>query len=179
MFSTDHFGFFNITPNQMYELGNLVALYLLVIYIGLWGMRCIVTTIRCISDVYGDDDGERFGYLFVPVVKLAAATVFIGILLHTHVIWRTLRVGDYVNADWLNRPISSFGDFVLAVIAGSSDPIAQMMQFIMAIGVAVLIAAVAYILNITPTSRAWFGVKWNQLLERRTSVAQTKTVSES
>lgn len=181
MFSLSLFEPVSITPNQLYELANLAFLFVYVLCVGLWGFISVCAVIRGIAEVYGDKEGEHFGPrgLYVPVAKLAASTTVIGILLHTHWIWRTLNSGDYVNNEWLNRPIGSFGDFVLAVVAGSSDPIAQMMQIVMAIGVGVLIAAITYILNITPASHAWFASIRNRLLERRTSAAQTKTVSES
>lgn len=181
MFSVVNFNLFNITPKQMYELGNLVAIYLLVIGVGLYGLAYLVSALRGIAEVYGDREGEQFGPrdLYGPVAKLTASTIAIGIVLHTHWIWRSLSGGEYVTADWLDRPIGSFGDFALAVIAGSSEPIAQMMQYLMAASAIVLFAALAYILNITPASHEWLAAKWNQITERRAHAARTETVSES
>lgn len=181
MFSIALFEPVTITPHQLYELGNLVGLFLFVVGLGLWGMANVSSVIRDVAEVYRDKEGERFGPkgLHAPVLKLAASTILIGMILHTHWIWTTLSGGNHLNAEWLDRPIGSLADLALAVTAGSSDMIAQMMQILMAIGVGVLIAAIAYILNITPASHAWFVATRNRLLDRRTNAAQTETVSES
>ncbi|OHU12751.1 hypothetical protein BKG75_17190 [Mycobacteroides chelonae] len=181
MFSLALFEPVSITPNQLYELGNLVGLFLFVVGVGLWGFVSVSSVIRGVAEVYGDKEGECFGPkdLHAPVLKLTASMTLIGMILHTHWIWRTLHGGNHLTAEWLDRPIDSFADLVLAVTAGSSDMIAQMVQILMAIGVGVLIAAIAYILNITPASHAWFASTRNRLLERRANAAQTEAVSES
>ncbi|WP_255802328.1 hypothetical protein [Mycobacteroides abscessus] len=181
MFSSAFFEPISITPNQLYELSNLAAVYLIAIGISLWGWICVASTVRGIAEVYADKVGEHFGPrdLYVPVAKLVASTALIGLFLHNPWIWRTLRGGNHVDTQWLDRPIGSFRDLVLTVTAGSSQLIAQTMQCIMALGVGVSIGAIIYILNITPASHAWFVAKWSQIWARRTATAKTETVSES